>query len=208
MMITTQTIDTQYYDRLTRRMRLQVATILKKWELLPRFKRWRLTRDPDTAMVVLFGILNNAYIASHTSTHFSEYFDPRVLHDLANELQVQVVSCNCDGLRYAFILERGSLDRLPAHIDYPFVDNDKVFVRVVYNDQQVTLTSTEAVKDPVLVNRGVEALVKIFDDKKLSSRAAAKPSAQGAPTVITIDEAEFNKEVAEHKITWQKSHPG
>jgi hypothetical protein len=207
-MITTQTIDTHYYDQLTRQMRLQVAAVLKKWELLPRFKRWRLTQDPDTGMVVLFGILNNAYIASHTSSHFREYFDPRVLHDLADELQVQVVSCNCDGLRYAFILERGALDRLPTHIDYPFVDGDKVFVRVVYDDQPVTLTTTEVVDDRARVNRGVEALVKIFDDKKLSSQAAAKLSAQATPVVITIDEEEFNKKVAEHKISWQKSHPG
>ena len=123
-MITTQTIDTQYYDQLTRQIRRQVAAVLKKWELLPRFKRWRLTQDPDTGMIVLFGILNNTYIASHTSIHFKDYFEPRVLLDLANELQIQVVSCNCDGLRYAFILERGSLDRLPTHIEYPLVDGD------------------------------------------------------------------------------------
>ena len=73
-------------------------------------------------MMVLFGILNNKYIATHTSIPFSDYFDPRLLHDLANELQVQVVSCNSDGLRYAFILERGSLVKLPTHIDYPFLD--------------------------------------------------------------------------------------
>ncbi|HEX2998569.1 MAG TPA: hypothetical protein VHP14_27350, partial [Anaerolineales bacterium] len=80
---------------------------------MPRFKRWRLTQDPDTGMVVLFGILNNRYIAEHTSTPFNHYFDPRVLHDLADELQVQVVSCNSHGLRYAFILDRGELGRLP-----------------------------------------------------------------------------------------------
>ncbi len=207
-MITTQTIDAQYYDQLTRRMRLQVAAVLKKWELLPRFKRWRLTQDPDTGMVVLFGILNNGYIASHTSSHFREYFDPRVLHDLADELQVQVVSCNSDGLRYAFILERGALEKLPTHIDYPFVEGDKVFVRVVYDDPPAPLTTAEVVDDQALVDRGVAALVKTIDDNRLTSQAAAKLSAQGIPAVITIDEEEFNKKVAEHKVTWQKSHPG
>ena len=66
-------------------------------------------------MVVLFGVLNNRHIATHTSIPFNDYFDPRVLHDLVNELQVQVVSCNSDGLRYAFILDRGGLGRLPTH---------------------------------------------------------------------------------------------
>jgi hypothetical protein len=206
-MITTQTIDTQYYDQLTRQIRRQVAAVLKKWELLPRFKRWRLTQDPDTGMIVLFGILNNTYIASHTSIHFKDYFEPRVLLDLANELQIQVVSCNCDGLRYAFILERGSLDRLPTHIEYPLVDGDKVFVRVVYGDRPVPPTTVEVVEDQALVNRGVAALVKIFDENKSGNEAASKLSAQFTPVVIPIDEEEFNKKVAEHKIIWQKSHP-
>ena len=82
-------------------------------------------------MVVLFGVLNNRYIATHTSIPFGDYFDPRVLHDLANELQVQVVSCNVDGLRYAFILDRGQLGKLPTHIDVPFIENGKLLVRAV-----------------------------------------------------------------------------
>jgi hypothetical protein len=206
-MITTQTIDPHYYDQLTRRIRLQVSAVLKKWELLPRFKRWRLTQDPDTGMIVLFGILNNTYIAAHTSLHFRDYFEPRVLHDLADELKLQVVSCNCDGLRYAFILERGSLGQLPTHIDYPFLDGDKVFVRVVYGDKPVPPVAVEVMDDQTLVNQGVAALVKIVDDNKSRSEAALKLSAQITPIVITIDEEEFNKKVAEHKIIWQKSHP-
>ena len=59
----------------------------------------------------------------HTSIPFSDYFDPRLLHDLANELQVQIVSCNSEGLRYAFILDRGQLAKLPTHIDFPFIEN-------------------------------------------------------------------------------------
>jgi len=70
-------------------------------------------------MIVLFGVLNNTYIATHTSIPFSDYFAPRVLHNLANELQIEVVSCHLDDLRYAFILERGQLGLLPTHIEYP-----------------------------------------------------------------------------------------
>ncbi|WP_345308718.1 hypothetical protein [Candidatus Villigracilis saccharophilus] len=44
-------------------------------------------------MVVLFGILNNKYIATQPPFLSSDYFDPRLLHDLANGLQkLQVVS--------------------------------------------------------------------------------------------------------------------
>src|SRR4030095_2065967 len=100
MKMITQTIDPPNFDQRARQIRAQVSTVLTKWGLLPRFKRWRLTQDPDTGMIVLFGILNNKYIAAHTSIAFSNYFDPRLLHDLANELQLQVVSCNSDGLRY------------------------------------------------------------------------------------------------------------
>src|SRR5512134_1347857 len=130
--MTIQTSDPQHFAQKARQIRTQVSTMLTKWGLLPRFKRWRLTQDPGTGMVVLFGILNNRYIATHTSIPFSDYFDPRLLHDLANELQVQVVSCVSDGLRYAFILDRGRFGKLPTHVDYPFIDNGKVLVRVVY----------------------------------------------------------------------------
>ncbi|HET9587568.1 MAG TPA: hypothetical protein VFO91_02155 [Anaerolineales bacterium] len=130
----TQTIDPRHFDQKARQIRTQVSIVLTKWGLLPRFKRWRLTQDPGTGMIVLFGILNDRYITNHTSIPFSDYFDPRVLHDLANELQVQVVSCNSDGLRYAFILDRGKLGKLPTHIDFPFIEEGKLIVRVVYSD--------------------------------------------------------------------------
>ena len=113
--MTMTTHDAEYFAQKARQIRAQASTVLTKWGLLPRFKRWRLAQDPSTGMVVLFGVLNNGYIATHTSIPFSDYLDPRILHDLANELQVPVVSCNGDGLRYAFILDRARLGKLPAH---------------------------------------------------------------------------------------------
>jgi hypothetical protein len=128
--MTIQTIDPRHIAQKTRQIMAQVSAVLT----LPRFKRWRLTQDPDTGIIVLFGIFNNKYIATHTLTPFSDYFDPRLLQDLANELQVQAVSCNSDGLRYAFILDRGQLGEFPTHIDFPFVDNGELSVGVVYGD--------------------------------------------------------------------------
>jgi hypothetical protein len=207
-----QTNNQNQFNQKTWRIRTQVSTILTKWGLLPRFTRWRLTQDPDTGMVVLFGILNYRYIATHTSIPFSDYFDPRVLHDLANELQVQVVSCNSDGLRYAFILDRGQLGKLPTHIDFPFMDNGKLLVRVVYNDTPQSMPALPIdiarVDDHTLVRQGVGAFLKVFDDIKLRDNAALQRSAQNLPDIVVIDEDEFHKRVAEHEANDQKINPG
>ncbi len=202
-----QTIEPHHFEQEARRIRTQVSTILTKWGLLPRFKRWRLTQDPDTGMIVLFGILNNSYIATHTSIPFSNYFDPGLIDDLAKNIQLQVVSCNSDGLRYAFILDRGSLGKIPTHIDFPFVDNDKLMVRVVYRDppQSVTIPpiDTAKVDDHALVRQGVGAFLKVFDDIQLRDEAD-QISAQSPPEIVVIDEDEFNKRVAEHEAIRQR----
>lgn len=206
--MTTQTIDLRPFDLRTRQIRAQVATVLKRWNLLPRFKRWRLAQDPDTGMIVLFGILNNSYIASHTTTPFSDYFDPRVLHDLANELQLQVVSCNSDGLRYAFILDRGQLAKLPTHIDYPFIDNGKLAVRVVYadtsNPEPVPPVDVAMLDERTFVRQVAGAFLKVFDDIKLRDDATLQLSSQTPPDIAIIDENEFNKRVAEHEVNRQR----
>lgn len=213
----TRTIDPRNFDRQARRIRIQVSTILTKWGLLPRFKRWRLTQDPDTGMIVLFGILNNNHIAAHTSIPFSDYFDPRVLHDLANELQVQVVSCNSHGLRYAFILERGLVGKLPTHIEFPVPHGDRLMVGVVYNDgpvpgwinQQAAHAAPADIAmiddDHTLVRQGVGAFLKVFDDIKLREDAASLLSAQKLPDIVLIDKDEFNKRIAELGADRQRS---
>jgi hypothetical protein len=204
----TQTIDKQRFDQETQRIRVQVSTILTKWNLVPRFKRWRLTQDPSTGMIVLFGILNNRYIATHTSIPFHDYFDPRVLHDLADELQMEVVSCNSDGLRYAFILDRGQLSRLPTHIDFPFIDNGKLLVRVVYSDnpQPIPTLPVESITgdDHKLVRQGVGAFLKVFDDIKFKNDVVSKLPVEGLPDIVVIDEVEFNKRVAELEADRQR----
>jgi hypothetical protein len=202
----TQTIHKNHFNQKARRIRDQVSTVLTNWGLLPRFKRWRLTQDPGTGMVVLFGILNNRYIATHTSIPFSDYFDARLLHDLANELQLQVVSCTSDGLRYAFILDRGRFNKLPSHLDYPFIDNGKVMVRVVYGDSQPAAPAlpANAVDDQTLVRQGVGAFLKVFDDIKLRDDTAMLHE-QDLPEIVVINEDEFKKRVAEQEADRQRS---
>lgn len=202
--MTIQIVDLGHFAQKARQVRAQVATVLTKRGLLPRFKRWRLTQDPGTGMVVLFGILNDRYIATHTSIPFSDYFDPRLLHDLANELQVQVVSCNSDGLRYAFILDRGELGRLPTHVDFPFIENGKLLVRVAYSDnpplRPTPSVDTTTFDDQTLVRQGVGAFLKVFDDIRLRDDAALQLAAQSLPDIVVIDEDEFSKRVAEHEV--------
>ena len=210
----TQISDSQRFDQQAGQIRSQVSTVLTKWGLLPRFERWRLTHDPDTGMVVLFGILDTGYIASHTSTPFSNYFDPSLLHDLATELQLQVVSCNSDGLHYAFILNHGRTGRLPTHVDYPILDGDRLLVRVAYNDMLVPEVveqhiapapriAPESVDDQALVRQGVGAFLKVFDDIKLRDDAA-QISALNLPDIVVIDEDEFNQRIAEHEENRQR----
>ena len=81
----TRTVEQEDYDHETQRIRVGVSKILKKRGLTPRFKRWRLAKDPDTGMVIFFGVLNIGYIAAHTSIPFRDYFDPALLLDLANQ---------------------------------------------------------------------------------------------------------------------------
>ena len=210
--MTIETIDPQHFAQRARQIRAQVSTVLTRWGLLPRFKRWRLTQDPGTGMVVLFGILNNRYIATHTSIPFRDYFQPGVLHDLADALQVQVVSCNSDGLRYAFILDRARLGKLPTHIDFPFMEEDKVLARVVYSDNHPSVPAPPVkianVDDQTLVRQGVGAFLKVFDDIKLRDDAALQLSAQSMPGVVVIDEDEFNKMLAAQEARHRKTNPG
>ena len=198
----TRSIEQENFDHETQRIRVGVSAVLKKWGLLPRFKRWRLAKDPDTGMVVFFGILNDGYIAAHASTPFSDYFHPRVLRDLANQLQVQVVSCNTDGLRYAFILDRGQLHNVPTHIDFPYVEQDKVSFRVVYQDtpQSGPASAVDtALADHNAIHRGAQAFLKVFDDIQLKKDAAALLAAQSLPNIVLVDEEEFNRRVAERE---------
>jgi hypothetical protein len=211
----TRIVDPYHFHRRARQIRTRLPVILSKWGLQPKFNRWRLTQDPETGLVVLFAVLNNKYIAAHTATPFSDYFDPRFLHDLANDLHVQVVSCNSDGLRYAFILDRGQIDLLPTHIDFPFLDDDKLYFRVAYSDESVPevvetqiapapLIAADIVDDQTLVRRGAEAFLKVLDDIKLKGDAASKLAAQGLPEVVIIDKEEFNKRVADQNADRQR----
>jgi hypothetical protein len=195
MMMITQAVDPHHYVRRARQIKARIPVILSQWGLVPKFKRWRLAQDPETGMVILFGVLNNKYIATHTTTPFSDYFDPRLLRDLETELHVQVISSANDGLRYAFILERGQIDIEPAHIDYPFQDGHSSFVKVVRSAKSVPEVVVlkiapappivaESVDDQTLVERGVGAFLKVFDDIKLREEAAEPPSAQSSPEVV------------------------
>ena len=90
---------------------------------------------------------------------------------------MQVVPCNRDGLCYAFILDQGGIVMLPAPINFPFLDGDRLFVRVVSSEKpvqelvgtQIKLTSlitTDMVVDQSLVNRVEKDFLVVLDDYK------------------------------------------
>jgi hypothetical protein len=200
----TQMVELNQFHQKARQIKVRVPVILTQRGLLPKFNRWRLTQDAETGLAVFFAILDTKYIAAHTASSFSDYFDPRLLHDLASDLQVQIVSCKSDGLRYAFILDRGSVGKLPTHIDSPFLEVDGPRVGVVYADGsapvwrspqtiQAPPINVEVMDDQTLVSRGVGAFLKVFDDIRLKDDAFSKLSAQGLPDVVIIDAGGFKK---------------
>ena len=124
----TQTLNSHRFPEKERQIRARVPVVLALWGLRSKFTRWRLTQDPSTGLVVLFGVLNTPSITGHTSTLCNEYFDPRLLSDLAIDLDVQVMPSNNDGLRYAFILDRGQFGPLPARVDFPALERSQLLL--------------------------------------------------------------------------------
>ena len=123
-----QTKDAQPFSEKVRQIRASVPSILAHWGLRSKFSRWRLTQDPGTGLVVLFGVLNNAYITAHPSTPFNNYFDPRVLLALTLDLHVPVVSAGSEGFCYAFILDRGQVGPLPVSVSFPGQERSQLFL--------------------------------------------------------------------------------
>lgn len=170
-------VDLDHFHIKARQIRARLPAILSQWGVTPKFNRWRLAQDPGSGMVVLFAVLNTRFINAHSATSYSSYFDSRLLSDLANDLHMQVVPCNRDGLCYAFILDQGGIDMLPAPINFPFLDGDRLFVRVVSSEKpvqelvgtQIKLTSlitTDMVVDQSLVNRVEKDFLMVLDDYK------------------------------------------
>ncbi len=116
------THGTQRFAGKVRQIRARVPAALARWGLRSKFARWRLAQDPSTGLVVLFGVLNKEYIAAHPTAPFNDYFDPRVLLDLSNDLTLPVVSSDSGDFWYAFILDRGQLGPLPAREDFSSLD--------------------------------------------------------------------------------------
>jgi PHD/YefM family antitoxin component YafN of YafNO toxin-antitoxin module len=60
------------------------------------------------------------------------------------------------------------------------------------------------VEDPTFLRQIVGAFLKVFDDIKLKDDAILQLSAQNPPNIVVINEAEFNKRVAEHEASRQR----
>jgi PHD/YefM family antitoxin component YafN of YafNO toxin-antitoxin module len=60
------------------------------------------------------------------------------------------------------------------------------------------------VEDPTFLRQIVGAFLKVFDDIKLKDDAILQLSAQNPPNIVVINEAEFNKRVAEHEANRQR----
>jgi len=189
----TRRLDSQRFAEKVRQIRARVPTVLEQWGLLPKFARWRLTQDPSTGLVVLFGVLNNKYIAAHTSLPFSDYFDPRLLLDLAIDLNVQVVSSNSEGFHYAFILDRGQLGQLPTRVDFPGLERSQLLVGITYAKEPIAVVwgkpivvvgLTEPDQPNFVRQMDYQALADGFQLALIDAQTTASPLFKQPPALI------------------------
>jgi hypothetical protein len=204
MTMITQAVDPHNFIRKARQIKARMPILLSRWGLLPKFKRWRLAQDPDTGTVVLFGVLNNKYIAMHTTIPFSNYFDPRLMRDLAAELHVPVVSSANDGLRYAFILERGQIGFLPAPVELltpdsvdqaPPAEGQKVLIEI--RPAPPIPNHTILADEHTILHQRLDRFLKITE--ALDTLGDATP--QPVPDALLIAEAEFYERLAEYEAS-------
>ncbi len=183
------TLNPQHFIKRMRQIRAAIPDILSRRGLLPKFKRWRLAQDPDTGTVILFGVLDHHYIASHTTTPFSNYFEPHLLHDLATELRAQVIPSANDGLRYAFILDRGQVDLQPFAHQRPISQAPALVQQIVVHNGPLPANDFVLADKHRLEHQKLDHFLKIADGLE----AAKTSSAQPPPEVVLTNEAEFNQ---------------
>jgi hypothetical protein len=194
--MTPQAVNPRHFIRRMRQIRATIPDILSRWGLLPKFKRWRLAQDPDTGTVVLFGVLDNHYIATHTTTPFSNYFEPRLLHDLATELGAQVIPSASDGLRYAFILDKGQVDDLQPSANHRPINQALSRVqKIVIHDEPAHPQSFVLADEHRLEHQKLDRFLKIA----IALEAKKNADAQPLPEVLLMNEAEFNQLMAEYE---------
>jgi hypothetical protein len=190
-----QTVDPRHFIRRMRQIRATIPDILTRWGLLPKFKRWRLAQDPDTGTVILFGVLDNNYIATHTAIPFGNYFEPRLLHDLATELGAQVIPSASDGLRYAFILDRGQVDFQPSANHRPINQALSSVQQIIIHDEPAHPQSFILANEHRLEHQKLDRFLKIANALESTKNADVQP----LPEVLLMNEAEFNQLMSEYE---------
>lgn len=195
----TRTNDPHHFINKATQIKTRVPIILTQWSLMPRFKRWRLAQDPGTGMVVLFGVLDNQFIAAHTAIPFSDYFDERLLLNMETEFQVQIISSANAGLRYAFVLDAGSVGVVsPVHNEIP--DPTKNMDKDEFNS--VDQAPHQQDNSPSI--RGHTNMHQRLD-KFLKATMSFQPMndnyKQTVPDVLLMDDEEFNLQITNSENT-------
>lgn len=198
----TQAVDQHRFVRRARQIATRIPTLLDEWGLVPKFKHWRLVQDSETGMVVLFGVLDNEYITTHTTSQFSDYFDPRLLRDLATELDVQMVSSSNDGLRYTFILERGKSGPpkdMPAPLALAFETMCPPPRETLehYLANQTFSNNSVLGNEHTTMRQRLARFLRITGALDVMNTGATQP----LPDVLFMDEAEFNHQMAMYEAT-------
>lgn len=133
----------QPYAQVIRRAMQVAPIVLTQHKLLPAFKNWVFSTDPQ-GLSVLFGVLDDDRIAAQTKHPLRAYLAGDVLHDLATLMDgVRVLPSNSNGVRYAFILSEGQLHQMPPHLPFPGLRRGELRLGETYGGREVALPLAE-----------------------------------------------------------------
>jgi hypothetical protein len=201
----TQTVDPQNIIQRAKQIKAQLPILLSQWGLLSSFKRWRLARDPGTGMVILFGVLNNDYIATHTTTPPGNYFDQRLLSDMEKELHVQVITSSEDGLRYAFVLEKGSLnDNVESNDLQDGSPRPQINASGWQIEKRISLISPNGsvlLTDHVIMHQKLDRFLRDHEILKEAANTSQNPQRP----VSQVKESEFNIKKADYETNQNRT---
>lgn len=201
-----QAVDPQRFTSRARQIKTRMPILLTQWGLLPKFKRWRLAQDPQTGMVVLFAVLNNKYIATHSTTPFSNYFDPRLLQDLETELHVRVITSANDGLRYAFVLENGQVEPEPVSVkEAPLHQPINPLPSSPPGPGFIEKRTAPRLPNNFILAEDLNLLRQRLDSFLKITEALAAPI-QPKADILVKNEAEFNQKMTEYETNRNNSN--
>ena len=98
----TQSIATDYFVSKSKHM----PALLPQRSLLSRFTHRQLIQDSETGMRIQYGVPDNQFVTTHSSTLFSDCFDPVLSCNMLAKQNTPAISSSEEDLRCNLIIDR------------------------------------------------------------------------------------------------------